>query len=125
MAKISSFEDLIIWQESMDISIELYDEFKECRDFALRDQILRASLSVPLNISEGFERSNNKEFANFLRYAKGSSGEVRTQIIFAQRVGLIEERKAEKLIVRLIRLSKQIQSLRNSIKSRLDKNGEK
>ncbi|KPM47307.1 four helix bundle protein [Jiulongibacter sediminis] len=119
MSKISSFEDLHIWQESMSIATELYTEFKDCKDFAYRDQILRASLSVPLNIAEGFERNNNKDFYNFLRYAKGSAGEVRTQIIFAKGVKLMKEQKADGYISLLKTLSKQIQTLMSSINGRL------
>ncbi len=103
----------------MAIAIELYKEFSTSKDFAFRDQLLRASMSVPFNISEGFERSNNKEFFNFLRYAKGSSGEIRTQLILAKSVGLIELSKADKLITRVISVSKQIQSLMNSINGKL------
>lgn len=119
MSKISSFEDLYIWQESMSIASELYTEFKNCKDFAFRDQTLRASLSVPLNISEGFERNNNKDFYNFLRFAKGSAGELRTQVIFAGKVGLMKENHAKLYISRLVILSKQIQSLMNSINDQL------
>lgn len=119
MSKILSFEDLTIWQESMAISIDLYKEFSTCRDFAFRDQILRASISVPSNISEGFERSNNKDFFNFLRYSKGSAGEIRTQLILAKSIGLIDENKADSLILRIIFISKQIQSLMSSINHKL------
>lgn len=119
MSKISSFEDLHIWQESMSIATELYNEFKNCKDFAFRDQTLRASISVPLNISEGFERNNDKDFYNFLRYAKGSAGEVRTQVIFARGVKLLEEQKADNYIPRLKILSKQIQALMSSINDKL------
>ncbi|WP_341227746.1 four helix bundle protein [uncultured Arcticibacterium sp.] len=119
MSKISSFEDLVIWQESMAIAVVLYKEFSNCKDFAFRDQILKASVSVPSNISEGFERNNDKEFFNFLRYAKGSAGEVRTQLILAKSVGLTTNPETPLLINRLITLSKQIQSLMNSINRKL------
>lgn len=119
MSKISSFEDLIIWQESMKITISLYKEFSLCKDFAFRDQILRASISLTSNIAEGFERNNDKEFFNFLRFAKGSAGEIRTQLILAKSVGLMEIILADELINLIIVVSKKIQALMNSINNKL------
>jgi four helix bundle protein len=52
----------------------------DIKDFGFRDQITRAGLSIPSNIAEGYERNSDKELANFLNYAKGSAGELRTQI---------------------------------------------
>lgn len=121
MSKISSFEDLRIWQEAIQTSIELYQSFKDCKDFSFKDQILRASVSVPSNIAEGFERNNDKEFRNFLRYSKGSAGEIRTQLVLAKAVGLIEANKADDLRKRLVALSKQIQSLMTKIDQKLGK----
>ena len=79
--KISKFEDLPIWQESREIVNKIYilleSNIKLKRDFSLSDQLKRSAYSIMLNIAEGFERSSNKEFANFLNIAKGSAGEVR------------------------------------------------
>lgn len=119
MSKISNFEDLRIWQEAIQISIELYQSFRNCKDFGFRDQILRASVSVPSNIAEGFERNNNKEFRNFLRFSKGSAGEIRTQLMLAKAIGLMEASKADDLRNRLTALSKQIQSLMTKIDQKL------
>ena len=58
----------------------------DLRDFGFRDQITRAGLSVPSNIAEGYERDSNKEVANFLNYAKGSAGELRTQIYIGMKI---------------------------------------
>ncbi|GAB6282455.1 MAG: hypothetical protein STSR0008_12010 [Ignavibacterium sp.] len=67
------FEDLIVWQKSFNLSIEIYRLFKDSLDFGFKDQICRTSLSIPSNIAEGFERESNKEFISFLQIAKGSS----------------------------------------------------
>jgi four helix bundle protein len=61
------FEDLIVWQKSFGLSINIYKSFKDCRDFGFKDQITRSSLSIPSNISEGYERGTNKEFIHFLK----------------------------------------------------------
>lgn len=62
------------------MSAELYKTLAELRDYGFKDQITRAGLSIPSNIAEGYERNSNKEIANFLNYAKGSAGELRTQL---------------------------------------------
>ena len=83
MAKVERFEDLRIWQEARILCQEVYDISNResfARDFALKNQIRASSGSVMDNIAEGFERGGNKEFINFLGIAKGSSGEVRSQL---------------------------------------------
>ena len=86
MSEIKQFEDLDVWQKARDLTRLIYElssigDFT--KDFALRDQIRRASVSILSNISEGFERGNNKEFIRFLSYAKGSCGELRAQLYVA------------------------------------------
>ena len=78
--KSFNFEDLDIWKEGMRLSVSVYKLMNDCKDFGFKDQIQRASVSVPSNIAEGFERQTNKEFIQFLYIAKGSCGELRTQI---------------------------------------------
>ncbi len=83
MSKIERFEDLIAWQKARELTTKIYQitnlgEF--ARDFGLRDQIRRASVSTMSNIAEGFERFNPNEFHHFLSISKASCGEVRSQI---------------------------------------------
>lgn len=63
--KIEKFEDIIAWKKAGELTINIYKEFKDCRDFGFRDQIQRATVSIMNNIAEGFERRTNKEFVNF------------------------------------------------------------
>ena len=94
MAKVNRFEDLEVWQKAMQIAEDIYiltrDE-KFTREYSIKDQIIRASISISNNIAEGFEYDNKKDFIKFLRYSKGSTGEVRNMITFLKRVGLINE----------------------------------
>ncbi len=86
MSKIYRFEDLEAWKIARELTKKVYRTSKNdlfIRDYGLRDQICRASVSVMSNIAEGFERDGNKEFVNFLSIAKGSSGEVRSQLYVA------------------------------------------
>jgi len=84
--KVKTFEDLQVWQDARVFVKSIYeltsrDNFK--RDYGLKEQIKRAAVSIMNNISEGFERDNNKEYNNFLGYAKGSAGEVRSMLYVA------------------------------------------
>ncbi|MZR62139.1 four helix bundle protein [Alcanivorax sp. DP30] len=85
------FENLEIWQRSVELSVEIYEHFSGHRDFGFKDQITRSSLSLPSNIAEGYERNSDREKALFLNYAKGSAGELRTQVHIGSRIGYIPE----------------------------------
>lgn len=89
MATIDCFEDLEIWKKGMRLCVKIYASMKECRDYGFKDQIQRAAVSIPSNISEGYERQTNKEFIQFLFIAKGSCGEVRTQLYLAKELKYI------------------------------------
>ncbi len=84
------FEDLEVWKRATRLSVTVFRSMSSCKDFGFRDQITRSSLSVPSNIAEGFERVSQKECATFLSYAKGSCGELRTQIYVGMEIGYIE-----------------------------------
>jgi four helix bundle protein len=93
LPKIDRFEDIKAWVMAKELVTVIYrisagGEFS--KDFGLRDQIRRASVSVMSNIAEGFERGSQKEFSRFLRMAKGSSGEVRSQLYVALELGYLE-----------------------------------
>lgn len=80
MARIERFEDIESWKLAREVTKLIYEISSSgsfSRDFALVNQIRRASISILSNIAEGFERSGNKEFLQFLAIAKGSCGEVR------------------------------------------------
>lgn len=82
-----------VWKRSARLSADLYRYFEKLRDYGFKDQITRSGLSVPSNIAEGFERESQKEFVNFLSYAKGSCGELRTQIYIGMEIGYIEKKR--------------------------------
>jgi four helix bundle protein len=86
MAKISRFEDIESWKRARMLTNEIYTITSSgtfSRDFALRDQIRRAAISILSNIAEGFERGGDNEFLQFLSIAKGSCGEARAQLYVA------------------------------------------
>ena len=86
MVKITRFEDIESWKKARQLTTEIYQVTATggfVRDFGLKDQIRRASVSILSNIAEGFERGGDKEFLHFLAMAKGSCGEVRAQLYVA------------------------------------------
>ena len=92
------FEDLEVWKRATALSGNIYRMMKNSKDFGFRDQITRSSLSIPSNIAEGFERDSQKQCLSFLSYAKGSCGELRTQIYVGIDIGYIEKNTCERLI---------------------------
>lgn len=108
---VKSFEDLIIWQEGVQLSIETYKSLSACRDFGLRDQIQKSAVSIPSNIAEGFERGSDREFVRFLYYSKGSAGELRTQLYIAKALEIIEEQQCLQFIDKTKRIGSMTQNL--------------
>ena len=92
MPKINRFEDIDAWKKARELTKSIYEITSQgdlSRDFALKDQLRRASISIMANIAEGFEREGNKEFKQFLAIAKGSVGEVKAQLYVALDASLI------------------------------------
>lgn len=117
-SSIKRFEDLNVWQEAMLLVEMVYNEMKKCNDYGLRDQMQRSAVSIPSNIAEGYERKTNKEFVYFLFIAKGSCGELRTQIYLAIKLNIITEKVGNELI----ELSKKVSAiLYKLIKTRKEK----
>ena len=123
MSEVDGFEDLDVWKRGCQLAVEVHVALAESKDFALRGQMERSSLSIPSNIAEGAERENTKEFINFLRYAKGSCGELRTQLYVAekvrQRIGAPPMEGSRAMITETRDLSRMIRGLIASLKRRL------
>jgi four helix bundle protein len=106
--KYHSFEDLLIWQLAMELCDEVYEAMKNCKDFGLRDQMQRSSVSIPSNIAEGFELHTNKAFIRHLYISKGSGGELRTQLYVAIRRTYIDAEKGGLLVAKTKKLGGMI-----------------
>jgi four helix bundle protein len=114
VAKIERFEDIAAWKSARDLTRLIYKttsigEFAQ--DFALRDQVRRASVSILSNIAEGFERGGDKEFLQFLATAKGSCGEVRAQLYVAMDQQYIGEEQFTALSNKAIEISQMLSGL--------------
>lgn len=120
MSKVNKFEDLEIFQLARKLCKEVYEITKEGefhKDIRFVQQIHASAGSVMDNIAEGYEREGNKEFINFLYIAKGSCGEVRSQIIRASDVGFIDNDTSTRLYNDCIGLSKAISAFVKSLKT--------
>jgi len=109
--KAKSFEDLRVWQDARVFVKSIYtltSLTKLNKDYGLKDQIQRAAVSIMNNISEGFERDNNRQFLNFLSYAKGSAGEVRSMLYVAYDLKYIDKNDFDKNYEQAVSIIKQI-----------------
>ena len=119
MSVVRDFEDLVIFQKARELSKKIYyitrdGEFKS--DYRFVQQIRASTGSIMDNIAEGFERSGNKEFVNFLFIAKGSCGEVRSQLIRANDVGYLTPELYDELYAECRKLSAGIMNFIKEIK---------
>lgn len=123
MAKFSSFEEIISWQKSRELNKDIYNITNKnnsfSKDFGLRDQIRRSSISISSNIAEGFERETTKEFIRFLYIAKASSGEFRSQLYLAFDLNYISEDEFSTLNLKVNEVSKLISGLIKYLNSTL------
>jgi len=111
MAKFESFEELLVWQKSKILVLDIYKAFNNNKDYSFRDQICRAAVSVMNNIAEGYERKGNKEFVKFLYIAKGSCAEVRSMLYLGIDLGYIQKMEFEKTYNQSLEISKMLSSL--------------
>ncbi len=113
--KFTRFEEIIAWQKSKELSLLVYKELKNCRDYSFKDQIQRAAISIMNNIAEGYEKNSNKEFRNFLFISKGSSGEVRSMLYISRDLNYISDSIFKDLSSRAFEVSKIISGLIKSL----------
>jgi four helix bundle protein len=100
MSKIERFEDIQAWQEARSLTEKIYSVSSRGqwdRDYALKDQIRRAAVSIMSNIAEGFERRTDTEFAHFLSMAKASASEIKAQLYVALDQGYIDRNRFDAL----------------------------
>jgi four helix bundle protein len=119
--KVDKFNDLIAWRKAMDFVEDVYratKQFPKEELFGLTSQLRRAVVSIPSNIAEGQSRRSTKEFLQFLGIARGSLGEVETQILIATRLHYIPEVVSTALLARSSELGRILNGLSNAIAKR-------
>lgn len=114
MAKYERFEDLPVWQHANEVGVRIYelvDSEKVLKDYRAKDQLIGAAISISNNIAEGFEYNRNKQFIRYLEIAKGSAGELRSQLFLMMRAGKIEKEVYEFNYHDLVLFSSEVKGL--------------
>ncbi len=121
--KITSFEDLVIWQKAQDLAEKIYlladTNTHIKKDFSLKDQLKRAAMSISDNIAEGFEYNNNPDFFRFLRISKGSCGEIRNKLLFIKKMNYENDETIMTLCEETKKLGFQIGKLMEKVKQKI------
>jgi four helix bundle protein len=117
MGTIKDFEELEIWKMARELVNLIYSDFRNCKDYTFNNQITGAGISMMNNISEGFCRSSDAEFKQFLKVTKGSAGEVKNMYYIAEdqkysapEIALERRNKAQRLINSTAALMKYLRS---------------
>mgnify|MGYP003343770684 CR=1 FL=1 len=119
MATIERFEDILSWIEARKLNRMIHELVRDNRfghDFDIRKQIVRSAGSVMDNIAEGFERGGNREFVQFLFIARGSCGELRSQLYRAIDKGMLREAESKEIFIQAKNVSSLILRLINYLK---------
>ena len=114
MPTFKRFEDILAWQKAREVTKLVYAVTKTglfARDFGLRDQIRRSSVSIMANIAEGFARRSDKDFANFLNMSRSSAAEVQSHLYVALDQEYIESADFELIYNKLEETSRMIYAL--------------
>lgn len=116
---IKKFEDILAWQKSQDLAIEIYTSFSGIKDYGFKDQICRAVVSISNNIAEGYDRFSQPEFRKFLSYSTGSCSEVRSMLYLAKRLRYIDNTEFKKLCNQSIETTKILRGLVKTVSSKI------
>jgi four helix bundle protein len=115
---VKSFKDLLVWQKALDFSVDIYrmtKEFPPDERFGLTAELRTTSRSIVYNIAEGHQRRTTAEYVHFLGIARGSAGELETQVILATRLGYVTPGKSEEMLGRHAEVVKMLNGLMRSL----------
>jgi four helix bundle protein len=110
-----SFEKLEVWKRACRLAVSVCQLVSKSKQYVLKDQMQRAAISIPSNIAEGSERDSKQDFIRFLRIAKGSAAELRTQTYIALKLELLIKDEADNLVNETKEISAMLQGLIRSI----------
>ena len=110
-------ENLFIWKEARIIVNDIYELMKNCKDYAFKDQLQRAAISIMNNIAEGSESGSDAKYINFLNISKGSCSEVKSMLYLCEDMKYCTPEKRQELQSRLLTISGQIYKLIDFLKN--------
>ena len=119
---MQKYEELIVWQKAMDLVVEIYNLAKLLPNeeiYALSNQMKRAAVSIPSNIAEGQEHNTTKDFINYLYMAKGSKGELETQLLICTRLQYLSQPQIATAQDLLGEIGKMLNALIQSLSAKL------
>ena len=111
---VKYYRELTVWQKSIDLAVMVYETVKSLPKeelYSLSDQIRRAAISIPSNIAEGNQRNTTKDYIRFLSIARGSLGELETQLILCERLKYLQKDQTETLLSQCTEVSKMLNGL--------------
>jgi four helix bundle protein len=121
---MNNLKELKIWNKAIDLTVEVYkatSNFPSDERFGLTSQIRRATVSIPSNIAEGAGRNFLKEFNNFLGISNGSSFELQTQLIVANKLDMILDEVLNPLLIQLDELQKMTYGFQQMLEKKINK----
>ena len=120
---MNRFEEIVAWQKARELTASIYSLVRSnslAKDFALKDQMIRAAISIMANIAEGFERGKLTEFHQFLSIAKASCAELRSHLYVALDAGYLSTEEFGSLKVKAEEVGKVLGGLRQSVERKRD-----
>ena len=123
-AFINSYRDLNVWQKSMELARMVYVLVKFLPKeelYALSDQMRRAVVSIPSNIAEGYYRNSTRDYIRFLSMAKGSLGEIETQLFLCENFGYLKNEQISPALAKCDEAGKMLTALINNLQSKIEK----
>jgi four helix bundle protein len=115
---VERFEDLVAWQKARALTYAVYrltETGRIAKDYGLRDQLRRSSVSIMANVAEGFERGKSGEFHQFLSTAKASCAEVRSHLYVALDAGYLQQEEFAELLSKAQEVGRVIGGLRAAV----------
>jgi len=112
-----SYKDLIVWQKAMDlvsVCYEIIESLPPRETYALGNQIIRAAVSIPSNVAEGYRRNGRAEYIQFCGIASGSAAEIETQLLIVK--GIYKTKKTEEALLLVTEVQKMLYALIRQLK---------
>ncbi|MBM4136666.1 MAG: four helix bundle protein [Nitrospira sp.] len=118
MGKITRFEDIEVWQDARALAKVIYTMTETWKDFSLRDQMRRASISIMANIAEGYARGGNREFVQFMFISKASASELQSHLYLSSDLKYITEQDFTSIYEQLDKIQRKLSSFIKSLRNK-------